>query len=267
VRIVSLAQNVPGPAAVARLVAQGASAIKIEPPEGDQLERLCKPWYDELHAGVRVERLDLKSSAGMSALLRSLGSCDVFLTSQRPSALRRLAIDPAALARRLPALRHVAIVGDTTRPEHPGHDLTYLAEHGLMAREMPLTLIADMIGADRAAAAVSAVMHDPPGSTRIVGLADAVRDLAAPRRHGLTIPGGPLGGGDPAYRLYAARDGMVAVAALEPHFRARLFEGLGEPDGADLSDALARRTAAEWEVWAERLDIPLVAVKESSRES
>ena len=65
-RLVSIAQNVPGPAAVARLVRRGATAIKIEPPWGDALETLCKPWYDELHAGVRVERLDLKSRDGMT---------------------------------------------------------------------------------------------------------------------------------------------------------------------------------------------------------
>ncbi len=43
-RILSLAQNVPGPVAVARLMAGGATAIKIEPPWGDPLERLCKTW-------------------------------------------------------------------------------------------------------------------------------------------------------------------------------------------------------------------------------
>ena len=37
VRIVSLAQNVPGPVALARLVADGATAIEVEPPAGDPL--------------------------------------------------------------------------------------------------------------------------------------------------------------------------------------------------------------------------------------
>ena len=50
VKIVSIALNVPGPVAVARLVADGAQAIKIEPPWGDPLDGLCKPWYDDLHA-------------------------------------------------------------------------------------------------------------------------------------------------------------------------------------------------------------------------
>ena len=86
-KIVSMAQNVPGPVAVARLVAGGASAIKIEPPSGDPLEAFCKPWYDELHAGVTVARLDLKSSDGMRSLMDLLGSTDVFIASHRPGAL------------------------------------------------------------------------------------------------------------------------------------------------------------------------------------
>src|SRR5262245_50562828 len=97
-RIVSMAQNVPGPVAVARLVAAGATAIKIEPPAGDQLERLCKPWYDELHAQVRVARIDLKTASGMAELKTMLTLCDTFLASQRPSALARLGLDAGSLA-------------------------------------------------------------------------------------------------------------------------------------------------------------------------
>jgi crotonobetainyl-CoA:carnitine CoA-transferase CaiB-like acyl-CoA transferase len=262
VRLVSIAQNAPGPAAVARLVQRGATAIKVEPPWGDALEALSKSWYDELHAGVRVERLDLKSRDGMTALKALLGACDLFLASQRPAALARLGLDAASLARDYPRLRHLNIVGDTAAPEHAGHDLTYQAAHGLLRREMPLTLIADLAGAERAYAAAIELMQDPPGSHRVVGLANVMHDLAAPLRHGLTARGGPLGGGNPAYGLYAARQGLVAVAALEPHFRARLFAALGLADGSDPSAAFTTKTALEWEAWARPLDLPIVAVRE-----
>jgi len=89
-KIVSMAQKVPGPAAVARLVAGGAVAIKIEAPWGDPLEGLCQSWYDELHAGVTVARLDLKTADGMRSLMDLLGSADVFIASHRPAALERL---------------------------------------------------------------------------------------------------------------------------------------------------------------------------------
>lgn len=257
-RIVSMAQNVPGPAAVARLVAEGATAIKIEPPNGDPLAHLCRPWYDELHAGVSVERLDLKTLPGIVRMKALLTKADVFLASQRPSALARLGLDPLTLHRDLPSLRYVNIVGDTANPEEPGHDLTYQARAGLLSGAMPLTLVGDMVGAERVRAVIIEVMREA-GATRIVGLFDALRDLAAPLRHGLTATGGWLGGGNPAYGIYPAKSGAIAVAALEPHFRSRLYEGLGLPDGADLGATFLTRTAEEWEQWAAARDIPLVA--------
>lgn len=265
-RIVSIAQNVPGPVAVSRLVAEGAMAVKIEPPWGDGLAALCKPWYDLLHARVRVERLDLKTSSGIDALKQRLPDSDVFLASQRPSALARLGLDRESLARDFPHLRHVNIVGDTVNPEEAGHDLTYQARAGLLAlsavegrNTMPLTLVADMVGAERAHAAIKDVMHEPGGS-RVVGLYDGLRDLMAPLHHGLTSPGGHLGGGNFSYAIYATREGTIALGALEPHFRARLYEGLGISEGDDPSAVFATRTAIEWEAWAVARDIPLVAI-------
>jgi alpha-methylacyl-CoA racemase len=259
--IVSIAQNVPGPVAVSRLVRAGARAIKIEPPAGDPLAALCPAWYLELHRGVDVHRLDLKAADGMAALRAMLPSCDLLIASQRPAALERLGLDAMALGRDFPNARHLNIVGDTAHPEHAGHDLTYLAQHGLVRGVLPLTLIADMVGAERACTAATELMRQPPGSSRVVGLADAIHDLAAPLRHGLTVPGGPLGGGNPAYGLYAAREGTVAVAALEPHFRERLFASMGLADGADPSRVFKTRSAVEWEHWARTHDLPIVAVK------
>jgi alpha-methylacyl-CoA racemase len=260
VRHVSIAQNVPGPVAVSRLVAEGWRATKIEPPSGDPLESLCKPWYDELHRGVKIERLDLKSAGGMARLKTLFERMDVFLTSQRPSALARLGLDHASLWPQFVMLRHVNIVGDTANPDEPGHDLTYQARAGLLRGGLPATLIGDMVGAERAHAAIKDVLHHPGGS-RVIGLYDALRDLAAPLRHGLTARGGHLGGGNPAYAIYAASDGAIAVAALEPHFRARLYEALGLEDGADPSTTFATRTAVQWEQWAKDRDIPLVALR------
>jgi crotonobetainyl-CoA:carnitine CoA-transferase CaiB-like acyl-CoA transferase len=259
-KIVSMAQNVPGPVAVARLVAGGASAVKIEAPWGDPLEGFCKSWYDELHAGVTIARLDLKSPDGMRSLRDLLGSADVFIASHRPAALARLALDAATLAMRFPLLRHLNIVGDTAHPNEPGHDLTYQAQAGLLHGGLPRTLLADLMGAERAHGAVLDMMRQGPGGSRVVGLVDALSALTAPLRHGLTGPGGVLGGANAAYGVYAAQDGDVAVAALEPHFRERLYTALGLADGASLATTIATKTAAEWERWGHERDIPLKAV-------
>lgn len=270
-KIVSIALNVPGPVAVARLAAEGARAIKIEPPSGDPLRGLCRRWYDDLHRGVAVERIDLKTAEGRARIASLLADADVFFASQRPAALARLGLDSRSLREALPSLRHVNIVGDTTNPEEPGHDLTYQARAGLLPAlsgvggrlALPLTLIADMAGAERAYAAIKDVMNHR-GASREVGLYDTLFDLAAPLRYGLTAAGGYLGGGNPAYGIYAARDGAIAVTALEPHFRARLYEGLGLSDGADPSAIFATKTAIEWEQWARARDLPLVAIREHS---
>ncbi len=260
VRILTMAQNVPGPVAVARLVAEGATAVKVEPPAGDPLASMSASWYEDLHAGVTVQRVDLKSAAGAAAMREWLTRADVFMSSHRPSSLARLGLDAVTLRETVPALRCLNIVGDTRHPEHAGHDLTYQARAGLVRARLPETLLADLVGAERAYAAAILLLREPAGSYREVGLFDALSALSAPIRHGLTVPGGLLGGGLPAYGVYDAREGRVAVAALEPHFRRRLYEALGLVEGSPLAGALRARTAKEWEQWATEHDIPLVAV-------
>lgn len=262
-KIVSIAQNLPGPVAVARLVAGGASAIKVEAPGGDPFEGFCKPWYDELHSGLAVVRLDLKSADGMRALMDLLGSADVFIASQRPAALERLGLDAASLASRFPLLRHLNIVGDTAHPNEPGHDLNYQAKAGLLQEGLPKTLLADLLGAERAHAAVVEMMHKGPGGKRVVGLFDTLSVLTAPLRHGLTTPSGVLGGSNPAYGVYAAKDGRIAVGALEPRFRARLYEALNLADGSPLDQVFVTRTRSEWELWAAERDIPITGLTDS----
>ncbi|MDE2572412.1 MAG: CoA transferase, partial [bacterium] len=72
VRVVTLATNVPGPLAAARLHALGAAVAKIEPPVGDLLARVAPRWYMLLHDGVEVLRLDLHLDAQRAILERHL---------------------------------------------------------------------------------------------------------------------------------------------------------------------------------------------------
>ena len=261
VRLLSLALNVPGPVAVARLIAEGATAVKVEPPDGDPLSRLAPPWYRQLHAGVVCRTLDLKEPAGRVALAGLLAETDVMITSQRPAALERLGLASTHLQATVPGLRSVRIVGDTRAPERAGHDLTYLAEAGLLADRLPVTLLADLAGAERVVSAVLLVLRSPQGSTIEVGLRDAVEALTPPLAHGLTSSGGILGGGLPAYGVYAARDGHVAVAALEPHFRSRLYDALALALDAPLAGVMSTRTTAEWEAFAATHDVPIAVVR------
>jgi crotonobetainyl-CoA:carnitine CoA-transferase CaiB-like acyl-CoA transferase len=272
-RAVNLGVNLPAPVAGARLRDLGARVLKVEPPGGDPLEANAPRWYGELVAGQRVERLDLKAAADRARLEDELAGADVLLTSSRPSALARLGLGRAELGERLPRLVHVAIVGHP-RPRHdvPGHDLTYMAEAGLLAPpDLPRTLLADLAGAERAVSAALALLLDRErgGGERCaeVALADAADAFAGPWRHGLTAADGMVGGGLPAYGLYEASGGWIALAAIEPHFQERLRAELGvERLGRDeLARAFRSRTPAEWAAWAGERDIPLAAVGEGRR--
>ena len=262
----TLALNVPGPVAVARLAAHGASAVKIEPPGGDPLAAYSGEWYDELHRGMRVRRLDLRTDADVSALHVELETADLLVTSQRGRTLARIGLERDALRERHARLAHVAIVGDPfPDDDRPGHDVTYLARHGLLAPpRLPRTLAADLLGAARAVEAAFALLHSGTGGGHAeVSLAAAAADLAAPLRSGLTADDGVLGGGFAPYGLYRAADGWIALGALEPHFAegVRVALGVERADHASLAAAFATRTVAEWTAWAREHDLPLEVVR------
>ena len=268
--VVSLAANVPGPVACARLRALGARVTKVEPPAGDPLEAYCAAWYRELADGQETLRLDLKDPAGRGVLDGLLAGADLLVTSSRLSALERLGLGWEALHARHPRLCQVAVFGyPGAERDRAGHDLTYQAAHGLAdPAGLPRTLLADLASAERVVGAALGLLlareRGAGAGYAEVTLAEVAADFAAPLRHGLTAPGGLLGGGLPAYGMYAAREGHVAAAALEPHFAARLRDALGvaELTRESLQAALRARTAAEWEAWADERDLPLAALRE-----
>jgi alpha-methylacyl-CoA racemase len=276
VRVLSLALNLPGPAALMRCRAMGATCTKLEPPSGDPMAHYNGAAYGALHEGVSIELADLKTGTGQEHLHGLLEETDVLLTSFRPSALAKLELGWDALHARHPKLSQVAIVGAPgERAEEPGHDLTYLAESGLITgTALPPTLYADMGGALLASEAVlqtalRSARGDDSGIYLEVALNAAADWLALPRTWGLTTPTGAVGGAHAGYRVYACLDGRVAVAALEPHFAARLCEaaGMAQADmiAPETHDAIERwigtRTRAELDAMARERDVPLLTLE------
>lgn len=271
-RVLTLAINLPGPVAAARLRELGAVVVKVEPPQGDPLETAKAGWYRRLHEGVEILRLNLKEPADQARLHEELARTDLLLTSTRPSALRRLGLAWEELHARYPRLTQVAIVGHPPPEEEvPGHDLTYQARLGLVAPpDLPRTLLADLGGAQEAVnAALGLILMRERGAGShyaSVSLADAAAFFAEPLRRGMTNPDGLLGGGWPGYNVYRAREGWVALAALEPHFWKRLNEelGLATPSREQLQTVFGTRTAREWEAWGATRDLPLAALRDVS---
>jgi alpha-methylacyl-CoA racemase len=283
ITVLSLALNLPGPAALMRCRELGARCVKLEPPPpkgapahatGDPMSQYCAPAYAALNAGIRIRAADLKLDAGQRALHRELAKADVLLTSFRPSALAKLGLGWKALHKQYPTLSQVAIVGGPgALAEVPGHDLTYLAENDLLTGlDLPATLYADMGGSLMAAEAVlQTVLHRATKGKGVyleVALSDAASWLGLPRAWGLTKPGAVVGGGHAGYRVYPCKNGRVAVAALEPHFAARLCEAAGvdgftpnamlDPQVHNAIESfLVSQTRKQLESLATKRDIPL----------
>ena len=268
VRVLSLSLNLPGPAALMRCKAMGASCVKLEPPSGDPMGLYNQNAYAELHTGVRIAKADLKTEPGQRALHRELAKTDVLLTSFRPSALLKLGLTWKSLHKLYPQLSMVAIVGAPgTRAEEPGHDLTYMAENDLIpALELPASLYADMGGSLMATEAVlQAVLTQHSKNKGVyleVALSEAAAYIGLPRTWGLTKPGAAVGGGHAGYRVYPCKDGRVAVAALEPHFAASLCGLVGVP-AAGMKTLFAPAThsrIASWMLTQSRSELEVLAV-------
>ena len=291
IRILSLALNLPGPAALMRCQQMGAECVKLEPPanshhssSGDPMGSYQPNAYEAMHHGVRLVVADLKSAEGQNILHQELSKCQVLITSFRPSALRKLGLDWPTLQQRYPSLNQIAIVGSPgERAEEPGHDLTYMAENDLVTGlNLPPSLYADMAGSLLTTEAILQVLlaqqkqvsaHQvPTGQYKEIALSDAAAYLALPRFWGLTTEGKAVGGGHAGYNVYACLDGRVAIAALEPHFAIRLLQAAGLEAHAlseimtpsmyqTISHWVSQQSCSQLENIARTLDIPLHTLK------
>jgi crotonobetainyl-CoA:carnitine CoA-transferase CaiB-like acyl-CoA transferase len=267
-KLVTVALNVPGPVAAARLVELGIQATKIEPPAGDPLKLIARRWYDLLTQAQSVVALDLKKNLDRDKLDEFLTGADLLLTSFRPSALQRLRLDWRSVHPRHPRLCAVNIIGHPPPDEEvPGHDLTYQAKLGLLRPpQLPVTLYVDLAGAERAVSVSLALLLNRTRTGQAefapVSLYEAARDVAGPLTAGLTLPTGMLGGAFPLYGLYETKDRWIAVAALEPAFMNRMKSelNLSNLTHAQLERIFRGRDAAEWEQWARERDLPIAAL-------
>ena len=141
--------------------------------------------------------------------------------------------------------------------------------------QLPKTLLADLAGAERTVStALSLILGWKQGQKErsaaaldriaYVSLAEAASTFAIPPKYGLTGPNNLLGGLLPGYNIYRAKEGWVAVAALETHFLKRLAEdfALGPITHTSMANLFNQRPAQEWERWALENDFPIVEVKD-----
>lgn len=270
--VLDLTRLLPGPLAGRILCDLGYRVHRLVPPGGDLMEGHAPETFAWLHAGKTGETLDLKAAAGRRRLLQLVREARVLLDSNRPGVMERLGVGPEELRAVNPALSYVRIAGHSAAAfrQNPGHDLTYLAAAGLLGRfesAWPQVQLADSAGAMWAALAAQQGILQGGGFFE-VQLERAPRVFAYP-----AVPG--LGGNLVCYAVYGAKQGRVALAALEPHLWQRCCEALGHAEWAsenygpasavndvyrELQAIFMQRTAAEWEEFARIGALPLRAI-------
>ena len=122
VKVIDLTYFVAGPGAARILADWGADVIKVEPSFGDPgrgtgatmscpTVKDCNPFYTAYNANKRGLSLNLKSDEGKAVLYKLLESADVFVSSYRTGALKRLGLDYDSLSKKFPHLIWAQING------------------------------------------------------------------------------------------------------------------------------------------------------------
>lgn len=251
-----------GPAArCVRLLADlGARWIRVTAPAA--AGRIDLPWhaYGALRGAEEVG-LDLKSPAGREAVLRMAEGSDVIVECFRPGVAARLGLDHAAASARNPRLVYCAATGfgqGGPYAQVAAHDLNYQALSGALAAAqargdgappVPAITAADSAGggwhaALRILAALYAREQTGRGQYLDISAAEGMlhlNGLAIDETLATGATSDLLTGGYACYEVYAAKEGYIAVAAIEPRFFANLCTELGVKEMAALQYDRARQ--------------------------
>lgn len=289
-RILSLAEQFPGPYATMLLADMGAEVIMIERPGVGDPARQFPPLFRALNRGKRSVALDLKSAEGLERFHALAKAADVIVEGFRPGKLAALGAGFEDMHRINPRLVYVSISGygqDGPYRDRAGHDLSYEGVGGLLADQaeagkpgpVPSVPLADIGAALFAAIAIlSATLSSwRTGQGRYVdvSMSDAVVSMLT----AFLVPeanGTPLGEfiAEPGYGVFTCKDGklMTLSIAHEDWFWKPFCEAIGKPELAGLSGrarvaqkdrlretiaaVLVSRTRAQWGVILDAAGVP-----------
>ena len=277
IRVVELAGIGPAPFGGMLLADLGATVIRVDRPGARPAGNPLEPSLDLLARGRRSVTLDLKSPAGLAALLRLVDGADALIEGFRPGVAERLGFGPDVCLERNPRLVFGRMTGwGQTGPVAPraGHDINYIALAGALEPighaggppVVPLNLVGDFGGGGMLLAfGVVAALLEARGSGRgqvvdaaiVDGAALLTTILHAMRAQGIwTDSRGEnlLDGGAHFYGVYECADGRhVSIGSIEPQFYRRLLELLdlaGDPMFVD-----GHRDPAAWPELRSRLEV------------
>ncbi|WP_310496408.1 CoA transferase [Sandarakinorhabdus sp.] len=255
ITILDLSQIVSGPMAATILADQGARVIKVESPGGDPVRSLGPKKGDLSSMFIAVNRgkqglcLDLKSDAGREVLTRLVASADVLIENFRPGVLAKLGFSPDHLAALNPNLIYCAITGfgqDGPYSNIRVYDPVIQAVSGIAATQIDRegtpglvrSLIADKVTALTAAQAITSALFRRTRTGRGEKIEVAMLDAAIAFNWPDSMYNDSFLDDAPArwpeygaqMRLWKARDGQVAIGALQDVEFAALCRALDRPD-------------------------------------
>jgi crotonobetainyl-CoA:carnitine CoA-transferase CaiB-like acyl-CoA transferase len=118
IRVIDLTSVVMGPYATQILGDMGADVIKVESPEGDVFRQFgpsrnrgMSAAFLNLNRNKRSIALDLKRDEERQTLQKLIATADVFVTTVRPQAMRKLALDYESLRTTNPRLIYCGAYG------------------------------------------------------------------------------------------------------------------------------------------------------------
>ena len=306
IKVVDLSLFLPGPAMTQVMADHGAEVIKVEPLDGEPNREIglkrdgISVYFANTHCGKKSLTLNLKTAAGVEALLRLAEAADVFVEAFRPGVVERLGVGYHAVAARNPAIVYASIsaYGQSGPYVHkPAHDLAVEAMSGALSVNLgwdnrpwnPGIACADMLASNIALAGVLMALlrrqQTGRGDYVDVAMMDALI-ASMPNNYGppMAEKRQPVAkderawGGNAMFRVYETRDGrFVALGGAEIKFARNLLTALGRPDlielcrlppGPDqqpvhefLDATFKSRTQAEWSSWMADKDVAFAPVK------
>jgi crotonobetainyl-CoA:carnitine CoA-transferase CaiB-like acyl-CoA transferase len=266
-KIVSMAEQFPGPYATMLLADMGAEVILVERPGIGDPSRFLPPFFEGLNRGKRAVALNIKDKADYEALIGLIKEADVFLEGFRPGKLEKAGLGYDALSVINPRLIYASISGygqGGPYRDRPGHDLSYQGVGGALFETLreandtqPSSLLLGDLGSAMFAtigilAALEGRHRTGKGTYIDVAMADCVAALmAAPIVMALN-GGASLEGpaAEPAYDVFCCSDGrwMTLSIAHEDDFWQRLTDALDLPEHKSLRRY--ERTARRQEIKA-----------------
>jgi crotonobetainyl-CoA:carnitine CoA-transferase CaiB-like acyl-CoA transferase len=264
VRVLSLAEQYPGPYATMLLADLGAEVIMVERPGGGDPARRFPGLFAAFCRNKRSVALDLKSAQGLNDFLGLVDTADVVIEGFRPGVMERLGIGADALRARKPALVFVSITAFGQSGPNVGvvgHDLSIQAAAGMIdvpvgheaALALPVLPLADISSAMFAALGVVTALYARNGSgqganvdvSMFDGLVSWMTPFLVPPANGLPtriLP--PL---DPGYGLFATADGRQITLSIagEDAMWSTLCKMLGLDRFAALHEVERSERAAE----------------------